>query len=1030
MRKPLARKYDFKEIEKEIELFWKRNKLVAKTIQYEPSKPLFSWLEGPPTANAPPGLHHVEVRVFKDLNLRLKYMQGFTVPRKGGWDCHGLPVEVQVEKKLNLPSKKDVVNYGIDKFTKMCRQDVFSYIKDWERLTDKMAFWEDLENPYVTMENDYIESVWWSLKELYEKGLLYEGHKVVPYCPRCETPLSSHEVALGYKEVSDPAITVKFKLKDKNRYVLAWTTTPWTLPSNVALAVNPNITYAVVKHKGDEYVLAKELAAKYFESPEISEEFEGTELVGLSYEPLFGYFQSKLNPERSYKILPADFVAISEGTGVVHLAPAFGEDDYAVVQKSNFEFLQPVTESGKFTEEVKDFQGKFVKDCDPAIIEFLENKGLVLNKEKYLHNYPFCWRCSTPLLYYATKSWFIKVSAYRDRLLANNEKINWYPDHIKHGRFGNWLEGVKDWALSRKKFWGTPLPIWKCECGVEKAIGSVKELKELAVKMPGKLDLHKPHIDKIQLKCDCGKKMTRIEDVIDCWYDSGAAPFAQLHYPFENKELFEKNFPYDFITEAIDQTRGWFYTMHALSTLLFDSPAYKSCLVAGHVLDDKGEKMSKSKGNIINPWEAFDKVGVDAVRLHFLTTSPEDPKRFGYESLNESTVPFLILLWNTAYYISEFYQTQNLDGKEEAKLRVEDEWMISATNRMVETVTKELAQHNYNIAVAAIKTCIMDDLSRWYIKLVRDRTQKEDKAVAYTFRYCLERLVRVLAPLIPYTAEKLFREFELGTSQSVHLTLWPVVEQRNEALEKQMAAAQSIVGTALSCRDKAAIGVRWPLSELFVETKNKEVAEAAKKLSALISEQVNVKQIIIGEKYPQAKLLVKADLGKLGPVFAKKTPMVVAHLATQGQDVVARNIDEKGEYTFNLDGEKITILKEHVTISRELPQDVVLSQFSEGIVYLNTKSNPELEAEGVARELARRIQELRKKAGLEKKDRIQAFVMLENPRIIGVELKKELKEKIGAEKLELSVDKPQKNYPHRSEEKIKHYPAIIFLKKI
>lgn len=1028
MPKPLARKYDFKEIEKETESFWKRQKLVARTIQYEPVKPLFSWLEGPPTANAPPGLHHVEVRVFKDLNLRLKYMQGFTVPRKGGWDCHGLPVEVQVEKKLNLPTKKDVINYGIDKFTKMCRQDVFSYIKDWERLTDKMAFWIDLENPYVTMENDYIESVWWSLKELYEKGLLYEGHKVVPYCPRCETPLSSHEVALGYKEVSDPAITVKFKLK--NRYVLAWTTTPWTLPSNVALAVNPKLTYVVVRQGGTEYILAEELAAKYFESPHIVEEISGSDLVGQSYEPLFDYFIGKLSPQRSYKIIPADFVSTEEGTGVVHIAPAFGEDDYDAVQNSNFEFIQPVSENGHFTDEVRDFAGKFVKDADPEIIEHLDKKGLVFKTEKYLHNYPFCWRCSTPLLYYATRSWFIKVTAYKEQLLANNEKIKWYPEHIKNGRFGNWLEGVKDWALSRKKFWGTPLPIWRCTCGLERAIGSVKELRESAVKMPSKIDLHKPHIDKIQIKCECGRKMTRMEDVIDCWYDSGSAPFAQFHYPFENKELFEKNFPYDFITEAIDQTRGWFYTLHVISTLLFDSPAYKSCLVAGHVLDDKGEKMSKSKGNIIDPWEAFDKVGVDAVRMHFLATAPEAPKRFGYDSLNESTVPFLILLWNTAYYISEFLSLHNLVGKEETKLSIEDEWMVSATNKMVSEVSKSLAAHDYNNAVGTIKDYVIEDLSRNYIKLVRDRAQLPDKAVAYTFRYALERIVRVLAPIMPYTSEKIYRHFELGISPSVHLTKWPEPEHRNEKLEKQMAIAKSIIASALSCRDKAGIGVRWPLPELLVETKDKEVAEAAKNLSSMVSEQINAKKIIVGEKHPDAKTSVKAEVGKIGQAFGNKTPRIVAHIATQGQEVIASVLEQKGEYSFNIDGEKITIKPEHITVIRDLPKDLFSMQFEGGVVYLKTTMSAELEAEGIARELSRRIQELRKKAGFEKKDRIQAVVVIEKPGIISKKSISELKQKVGAEKIEFSVEKPQKKFPFSSEEKIKQHNISIFLKKI
>ncbi len=1029
MRKPLERKYDFAEIEKEAESFWRRQKIVRRTTVYEPSKPLFSWLEGPPTANAPPGLHHVEVRVFKDLNLRLKFMQGYTVPRKGGWDCHGLPVEVQVEKKLGLPTKKDVVNYGIDKFTKMCRQDVFSYIKDWERLTEKMAFWVDLETPYVTMENDYIESVWWSLKELYEKGLLYEGHKVVPYCPRCETPLSSHEVALGYKEVSDPAITVKFKLIGKNRYVLAWTTTPWTLPSNIALAINPKLTYAVVRSEGAEYVLAKELAAKYFEQPEIIEEAQGSDLVGLSYEPLFDYFKTKLDPKRSYKIMPADFVSIEDGTGVVHLAPAFGEDDYNAVQNSSFEFIQPVTENGVFTSEVKDFAGVFVKDADTAIIAHLDGKGLLFKKEKYLHNYPFCWRCSTPLLYYATRSWFIKVSAYRERLLANNQKILWYPYHIKDGRFGNWLEGAKDWALSRTKFWGTPLPIWRCTCGLERAVGSVRELRDGAVKAPSKLDLHKPHIDKLQLKCECGKVMRRVPDVIDTWYDSGCAPFAQYHYPFENKEMFEKSFPYDFITEAIDQTRGWFYTMHVISTLLFDSPAYKSCLVAGHVLDDAGEKMSKSKGNIINPWEAFEKVGVDAVRLHFLTTAPEAPKRFGYESLNESTVPFLILLWNTAYYISEFFNTHQIDGKEEAKLTLEDEWMVSSTNRMVESVTESLGKHDYNNAISDIKTYVMDELSRWYIKLVRERAQQPDKAVAYTFRYCLERLTRVLAPLIPYLSEKIYREFELGVAMSVHMAIWPKPEHRNKELEEQMRIAQEVVAAALACRDKAGIGVRWPLAELLVETKEGAVDRSVASLHDLIAEQINVKRIRVTQKNPHAKVTVKIEVGRLGPVYGKKTPSIVANLTTHGQETLAAAIEEKGEYSFTLDGERITITREQVSIIRQIPDDVKMAAFHAGAVYLSTASTPELETEGVCRELGRRVQELRKGAGLEKKDRVAVHITLQPMHAFSATHIADLKEKVGASKLEISVDKPIKPFAHSSEEKIRNTSATIFLKK-
>ncbi len=1030
MRKPFPRKYDFAQIERDVEEFWKNQKLVPRAIQYESGKPLFSWLEGPPTANAPPGLHHVEVRVFKDLNLRYKHMQGFTVPRKGGWDCHGLPVEVQVEKKLHLGTKKEVINFGIGKFNEMCKKDVFSYIKDWEKLTDKMAFWVDLQHPYVTMENDYIESVWWSLKELYEKGLLYEGHKVVPYCPRCETPLSSHEVALGYKEVSDPAITVKFKVPNSRRAFLAWTTTPWTLPSNVALAVNPSITYVAIEHDGEELILAKELAAKYFENPVIVKEFTGSELVGTQYEPVFDYFKTKVDLKRAWKVIPAQFVSTTDGTGIVHIAPAFGEDDYAAARENNMEFIQPVAENGTFTEHAKDFAGIFVKDADPKIIEMLQSKGAIIKKEKYTHNYPFCWRCSTPLLYYATKSWFIKVSAYRDRLLANNEKIAWYPEHIKHGRFGNWLEGAKDWALSRKKFWGTPLPIWRCTCGEERAIGSIKELRDDAIKLPKEIDLHRPHIDEIKLNCkSCGSEMARVDDVIDTWYDSGSAPFAQFHYPFENKELFEKSFPYDFITEAIDQTRGWFYTMHVISTLLFDSPAYRSCLVAGHVVDDNGEKMSKSKGNIINPWEAFDKVGVDAVRLQFVSNAPESPKRFGYESLNESTMPFLTILWNSLYFVDEYLASQNIDGKEAVPLQPEDEWLLSVINKMVKEVTENLDAHEYDKCISAIKQLVMDDFSRWYIKLVRDRASEEDKALAYACRYLLERLTRILAPFAPYLSDKLFGHFEIAHG-SVHMNTWPSLEPRNLQLEEQMDFAQRIVTAALGCRDKAGQGVRWPLCELYVQTSSQTANDAVKNLVELIKQQTNIKEIIVGEKFSGAKTTVKPDAGKIGASFARKTPLIVKQIEKEPAEKLAREIEEKSEITLTIEGEKITLKPEHLIISNEVPKDTVMMLFDGGCVFLNTKMTHELEVEGRAREITRRVQDLRKNAGLSKKDRIELHLVFENPKEMHGKLLDDLKAKVGANIVHITREKPEKNFAFSSEEKIRGTTIGIFLSQI
>ncbi|MEK6836020.1 MAG: isoleucine--tRNA ligase, partial [Nanoarchaeota archaeon] len=665
--------YNFKNVEEEVTNLWnKQSKEIKASLQYDSKKKLYSFLEGPPTANAPPGLHHVEMRVFKDLFCRFKYMQGFTVPRKGGWDCHGLPVEVQVEKSLKLNSKKDILRYGIAKFNKKCHDSVFSYIQDWSKLTEKMAFWIDLEKPYVTLDNNYIESVWWSLKELYNKKMLYEGHKVVPFCPRCETPLSSHEVALGYKDVTEPTITVKFKLKNKNQYLLAWTTTPWTLPSNLALAINPKIDYAVVKQDNSEYILASDLVKKYFENAKIIKKIKGKELLNLKYEPIFPYFK---NLKNSFKIIAGKFVSTEEGTGIVHMAPAFGEDDYEACKLNKIDFVQPIDETGHFTSEVKDFRGMFVKDADPKIIDYLEKKEILFSKESYTHSYPFCWRCETPLIYYAMKSWFIKVSSFRDQLLKNNAKINWIPKHIKEGRFGNWLEGAKDWALSRKKFWGTPLPIWRCnKCKNEIIIGSIKELKEKSG-IKKDIDLHKPEIDNVKIKCNkCKAFMTRVQDVIDCWYDSGAATFAQFHYPFENKEIFAKGFPYDFIAEAIDQTRGWFYTLHVLGTLLFSRNAYKNVVCAGLLLDEKGEKMSKSKGNVIDPWYMFNTVGVDDTRLQFCITEVGDDKRFSVNLVNQQVMPFLTILWNS-YQYSKLLKSTN-----KPNLQLEDKWILSRLN--------------------------------------------------------------------------------------------------------------------------------------------------------------------------------------------------------------------------------------------------------------------------------------------------------------------------------------------------------------
>ncbi|MFH1182424.1 MAG: isoleucine--tRNA ligase [Candidatus Woesearchaeota archaeon] len=880
----LENAYDFKRVEEAVSKLWEEKQVMEKAISYDPNKPLFSFLEGPPTANAPPALHHIEVRVFKDLVCRYKFMQGFTVPRKGGWDCHGLPIEVQVEKKLGLATKKDVVQYGIGKFSALCRQDVFSFIKDWEKLTKKMAFWIDLKNPYVTLDNNYIESVWWSLKQLYDKRLLYEDHKVLPYCPRCGTSLSSHEVALGYNDVTETAITIAFRLKDQDRYMLAWTTTPWTLPGNVALAVSKDMNYVVVEEAGKQYILAKSAVERYFKDAVIIQELSGEDLIGKEYVPLFDFYTGKVD-KKAWVVVDADFVTADEGTGIVHQAPAFGEEDFDNCKKQDIAFVQPLNEEGLFTKEAEDFEGLAAKEADPKIIARLEADGCLFRAALHTHSYPFCWRCDTPLIYYALKSWFVKVRSYKQQLLENNEKIQWYPDHIKHGRFGNWLEGVKDWALSRSKFWGTPLPIWRCSCGSERMIGSIRELKEHAISLPQKLDLHRPMIDEIKLKCFCGKEMTRVPEVIDCWYDSGSACFAQFHYPFENEDMFRKSFPYDFISEAIDQTRGWFYTLHVLGTLLFGSNAYKSVVCAGHVVDEKGEKMSKSKGNILNPWDVFEKVGVDSVRLQFCSTDPGNAKRFGYESINENIKPFLVVLWNSCRYVAQVLENSEIDGKNLAK---EDLWLVSRTNSLVKKVTESLDRNDYHICTQEIKNFVNEDLSRWYIKLVRQRVAEKDPTAAYTLRYAVDAIARLLAPFTPYLSEEIYHKVLKGEKESVHLESWPEKGEINEELETKMDSAKEITQAILFARDSLSRGVRWPVGEVIVTTLDAAVNAAIRTFSEIIKAQTNCKTLVLADFFSRNEEdYAKAPFRK-GEVYVSKA--VNAELEAEGysREIVRR----------------------------------------------------------------------------------------------------------------------------------------------
>lgn len=837
--------YNFKEVEKSAKsILKKHSKEVKVAVQDNHNKKIFSFLEGPPTANASPGIHHLEVRTYKDLICKFRFMQGFSVPRKGGWDCHGLPVEVQVEKKLNLSDKKDIEKYGVNKFIEEARKSVFSNINDWEKSTEELNYWIDLENPYVTLDNNYIESVWWSLKEIYNKKMLYEGYKVVPFCPRCGTPLSSHEVAQGYKDIKEDSVYIAFKVKGKkDEYILAWTTTPWTLPGNVALAVGENIDYIKVKlPDGDKIILAKE--KKDLAKGEVIEKFKGKDLVGLEYEPLYDIPETQ--NENSHKIIPADFVTTEDGTGIVHTAVMYGEDDYIVGKKAGLPEVHTVGEDGKFLDIAPKFiRGKFVKNAEKDIIEDLKKRHLLFKVEKFLHSYPFCWRCDSPLLYYGVNSWFIKVSKIRKKLIDLNKKINWQPEHIKDGRFGKWLEGAKDWALSRFKFWGTPLPIWKCECGEEKIIGSINELKKNSVKkITGKIDLHKPWIDEIKLKCKCGKEMTRVSDVIDCWYDSGSASFAQFHYPFENKKEFERRFPYEFIAEAIDQTRGWFYTLHVLAAILFDKPAYKNVICAGHVVDEKGEKMSKTKGNMIKPEEMINQTGIDAIRLQFCTSDAGNQKRFSYNLMKESVLPFLTVLYNCNSY---YKQTDN----KKTKIKIEDKWILSKINNLIEEVTKDMENYVPGSAFEKILNFVVKDFSRGYIKMTRDREDTKE-----ILGEVLEKVSLLLAPFAPYISEFIYSNFG---KTSVHLSRWPKADKKkiDRKLEQEFENMFKLIEIGLAQRDKDGIGLKWPLKSASTTSNFKLINE----IKDIVKEQLNIKKIEIKKG---TELVVELDT-KLTP---------------------------------------------------------------------------------------------------------------------------------------------------------------------
>ena len=987
----------FAKMEQEVAKRWKERNIIQRNFDMNKGKEHFMWYDGPPTANGMPHVGHVETRVIKDIMPRYKVMKGYYSPRKAGWDTHGLPVELEIEKKLGISGKEQIEEYGVENFVKECKGSVFEYVTAWEKMTEKIGFWVDMDNAYVTYHNDYIESVWWSLKEMWKKGLLYEGYKVMPYCPRCGTGLSSHEVAQGYKDVKDMTCVSKFKVAegqvlDSDVYILAWTTTPWTLPSNLALCVNKAYTYALVKvnvgteeePKYERYVLAKDLLEKVFgEMPyELEKEFKGEELLGLKYEPLMPFLKEEA---KRFTVIHGDFVNLEDGTGIVHIAP-YGEDDNIVCKKYGIEFGELlVDKKGNFTAEVKPWAGKFVRDCSEDICTWLEENNKLFSKEKHVHSYPHCWRCDTPLLYYPKESWFIRMSSLRNELVDNNNKVNWYPDTIRTGRFGKFLENVIDWGLSRDRYWGTPLPVWKCECGHEECIGSIAELKEKAVDCPDDIELHKPYIDAVHLKCpECGKEMTRFKEVIDCWYDSGSMPFAQFHYPFENKEMFESTFPANFITEAVDQTRGWFYSLAAISTALFGKFSYQNCIVLGHVLDGKGQKMSKSKKNGVDPMFLLDEVGADATRWHFYTCSaPWLPTRLSLENVQETQRGFLATLWNVySFYvlyaeIDKFNPLQYSNFKSE---NVMDKWIISKLNTLVKDVDEKLEK--YDITNAAIEIGeFTDESSNWYVRRNRERfwgsELTDDKIGAFvTLYHVLVTLVKVAAPFVPFMADEIYENLVVGLDknapESVHLCMWPEYDANavDKNLEAEMSLAYRIVKLGRRARNSVNIKNRQPLSEMLISAK-----DLPEYYSDIVKEELNVKKVVLGaDMKDYVSFEIKPNLPVLGREYGKLIPRIKEEIAKFNQMDLAVKVQNGGIEYIEIDDTQIELSADNLLVMMQGKDGFAFAGEGEMGVVLDTHITPELKEEGMLREVLSKVQNMRKDRGFEVLDRINLYV--------------------------------------------------------
>ncbi len=970
--------YDPVGMERSVLEFWKKNDVFNGSIAAREGGEEFSFYDGPPTANGKPHVGHVLTRTMKDIIPRFHTMKGKHVLRKAGWDTHGLPVELEVEKSLDIDGKQDIEKYGVQPFIEKCKQSVWKYKSEWERMSERVGYWADMDKPYVTYDDNYIESVWWSLKTIFDRGLIYKGHKIVPYCPRCGTALSSHEVAQGYKDVTERSAVVAFRTEfEGDAKFLAWTTTPWTLPSNVALCVNPEYEYCLVEANGQKYVLAKELIGKHFEESRILKTYKGKELEGIRYSPLY---KTCNDNDDCYYVVCDGYVTLTDGTGIVHIAPAFGEDDARVGRKYGLPFVQAVDERGRFTDGTQ-FAGKFCKDADKDVIADLKSRGLLISAPMYSHSYPFCWRCNTPLLYYARSTWFIKTTAVKDELIKNNASVNWYPPSIGTGRMGNFLENVIDWGLSRDRFWGTPLPIWVCDkCGKTEAIGSKAELKEKCG-ITGDIELHKPYVDGAVYKCSCGGTMRRTPEVIDCWYDSGSMPFAQYHYPFENKDVFEKTFPADFISEAVDQTRGWFYTLLVISTLLFGKAPFKNCLVLGHVTDEQGRKQSKHLGNVVDPWSVLDVTGADAVRWYYYTNSaPYLPSRFYMKAVTESQNKFLGTLYNTyAFYVMyaeiDGFDPTKVDAKK-LKLSLMDKWALGELNALVKKVDADLTEYKLYESARAIGD-FTDKISNWYVRRSRERfwaggVTADKTAAFHTLYTVLQTLSRLVAPYTPFIAEEIYRNIVCSVDKtapaSVHLAEFPKADKKaiSVKLSDDMARVIKAAELGRAARNKSGIKNRQTLSKVIV------AGEFPQEYSYILADELNVKEVVLGGASDLTGYDVKPQLKTVGPKYGKAVGAIRAHLAENG-DAAARLALGGGTYVFEVDGQKIELTKDDMLISTRGADGYSVESDDEMTVALDVALTDELLKEGCAREIISKIQAMRKNSGFDVTDRIELY---------------------------------------------------------